>query len=199
MLRRLSALSAENELESVVFPDEIPFDSHWQFFLEHQTHPPRLRLGLTLLGPCDRSIRADVKFVFRTTNDHQVIKENLFTEHTFFLGKGEAISSFINDQISPKVVLDIDGDLYEEVMSQTRQGNPFNTDDCTVMASVRVLNEFEIQPKSKLLDPSRRFTVDWNLKNFHHIIEQIKQPRLPSNAFSLSSLRSNVEMCSSGE
>lgn len=149
--------------------------------MEHQTHPPRLRLGFALLAPRDRSIRADVKFLFLATNDGQVIKETLFTGHTFFLGKGEAISSFINDQISAKIVLDIEGDLYQEVMSQSKQGNPFHTDDCTIVVHVRFHNEFEIQPKGRTPEFFRRFTADWKLKKFHHIIEQINQARPPSN------------------
>ena len=179
-LRRLSAASVENELESLVFPQDESFDSHWQLYLEHQSHPPRIRIGLALLGPRDRCLRAEVKLILMTTHGGQVIKENLFHDQTFFLGKGEAISSFINEHISPKVFLDIDGDLYQDVMSNEKPENPLKTDDCTIMAYVRFHNELEIQPKSKAFDLSRRFTVDWKLMKFHQIIEQINQGRPPS-------------------
>ena len=180
LLRRLSAASAENELESLVFPQDESFESHWQFYLEHQSHPPRIRLGLALLAPRDRCLRADVKFTLMTTHGGQVIKESLFHEQTFFLGKGEANSSFINEHISPKVFLDIEGDLYQDVMSNAKSDNPLKTDDCTIVAHVRFLNELEIQPKTVAFDSSRRFTVDWKLTKFHQIIEQINQVRPPS-------------------
>ncbi|CAF3400601.1 unnamed protein product [Rotaria sp. Silwood1] len=179
LLRRLHSTSTENELESIIFPYDESFESHWQIYLEHQSHPPRIRIGLALLAPRDRCLRADIKLIFITTHGGQVIKESLFYDHAFFLAKGEPISSFINDHISPKVFLDIEGDLYEDVISKTKQGNPFNTDDCTIVAYVRFINEIEIQPKTKAFDFSRRFTVDWKLTKFLHIIEQINQTRPP--------------------
>ncbi|CAF0840410.1 unnamed protein product [Rotaria sordida] len=179
LLRRLHSTSTENELESIVFPYDESFESHWQLYLEHQSHPPRIRIGLALLAPRDRCLRADIKLTIITTHGGQVIKEALFYDHTFFLAKGESISSYINDHISPKIFLDIEGDLYEDVISKTKQGTPFNTDDCTIVAYVRFINELEIQPKTKAFDFSRRFTVDWKLTKFLHIIEQINQTRPP--------------------
>ena len=177
----MRSISAENELESIVFPYDESFESHWQLYLEHQTHPPRIRIGLVLLAPRDRCLRADIKLILITTHGGQIIKETLFYDHTFFLAKGDPISSFINDHISPKVFLDIEGDLYQDVISKTKQGNLLNTDDCTILAYVRFINELEIQPKTKAFDLSRRFTVDWKLTKFHQIIEQINQTRPPSN------------------
>ncbi len=179
----MNSVHTENELESIVFPCDEPFESHWQLYLEHQTHPPRIRIGLCLLAPRDRCLHADIKLTFITTHGGQVIKETIFYDHTFFLGKGEAISSFINEKISPKVFFDIERDLYRDVIAKTKQGSLVNTDDCTIVASVRFINELEIQPKTKAFDFSRRFTVDWKLKKFHHIIEQINQTRPPSNIF----------------
>jgi hypothetical protein len=179
LLRRLSSISRENELESLVFPSDESFESNWQLYLEHQSHPPRVRIGLVLLGPRDRTLHADIKLILITTHGGQVIKETLFYDHTFFLSKGEPISSFINEHISPKVFLDVEGDLYQDFMSNTKQGTPLNTDDCTILAYVRFINEFEIQPKTKAFDFSRRFTVDWKLTKFHQIIEQINQSRPP--------------------
>ena len=109
-----------------------------------------------------------------------MIKEGIFNDHTFFLAKGEPLSSFINEHISPKVFLDVEGDLYQEVMSKTKQDNPLHTNDCTIVAYVRFLNELEIQPKTKAFDFSRRFTVDWKITKFQQIIEQINQTRPPS-------------------
>lgn len=114
-----------------------------------------------------------------TTHGGQIIKENLFNNHRFFLIKGEAISSYINEHISPKVYLDIEDDLYENIMNSNQQGNLLNIDDCTIFAYVRLINEFEIVPKSKAFEFTRRFTVDWKLTKFKHIIEQINQSRPP--------------------
>jgi hypothetical protein len=111
-----------------------------------------------------------------------VIKETLFNDHTFFLSKGDPLSSFINEHISPKIFLDIEGDLYQDFISNTKQGTQLNTDECTIIAYVRFINELEIQPKTKAFDFSRRFTVDWKLTKFHQIIEQINQTRPPSNS-----------------
>lgn len=105
----------------------------------------------------------------------------MFYDHLFFLAKGDPITSFVNDHISSKVFIDIEGDLYQDVLSKTKQGNPLNTEDCTILAYVRFINELEIQPKTKAFDNSRRFTVDWKLTKFHQIIEQINQTRPPSN------------------
>jgi len=178
----LSSVNAENELESIVFPHDESFESNWQLYVEHQSHPPRIRIGLCLLGPRDRCLHADIKLILITTHGGQVIKEITFYDHTFFLAKGEPKSSFINEHISPKVFVDIEGDLYQDVISNTKQGNPLNTDDCTILAYVRFINELEIQPKTKAFDFSRRFTVDWKLIKFQHIIEQINQTRPPSNS-----------------
>jgi hypothetical protein len=177
----MCSINIENELESIVFPSDESFESQWQLYLEHQSHPPRIRIGLCLLSPRDRCLHADIKLILITTHGGQVIKEALINDHTFFLGKGDPISSFINEHISPKIFLDIEGDLYQEVISNTKQGNPFHNDDCTILAYVRFINELEIQPKTKAFDFSRRFTVDWKLTKFHQIIEQINQGRPPSN------------------
>lgn len=181
LLRRLTSSHTENELESLVFPHDESIESNWQLYLEHQSHPPRIRIGLCLLSPRDRCLHADVKLILITTHGGQVIKETIFYDHTFFLAKGDPLCSFINDQISPKVYVDIEGDLYQDVMSNTKQGNPLNADECTILAYVRFINELEIQPKTKAFDFSRRFTVDWKLTKFHQIIEQINQTRPPSN------------------
>ena len=181
LLRRLSSINAENELESLVFPSDESFESQWQLYLEHQSHPPRIRIGLCLLSPRDRCLHADIKLILITTHGGQVIKEALINDHTFFLAKGEPFSSFINEHISPKVYLDIEGDLYQEMISNSKPGNPLHTDDCTILAHVRFINELEIQPKTKAFDFSRRFTVDWKLSKFHQVIEQINQTRPPSN------------------
>lgn len=181
VLRRLNSINAENELESLIFPSNESFESHWQLYLEHQTHPPRIRFGLCLLSPRDRCLRADIKLILLTTHGGQVIKEKIFTDHLFFLSKGDPLCSFINEQISPKIYLDIDGDLYQDVLARAKQGTPLNTDDCTILAYVRFLNELDIQPKTKAFDFSRRFTVDWKLTKFQQIIEQINQTRPPSN------------------
>lgn len=181
VLRRLNSINAENELESLVFPSNESFESHWQLYLEHQTHPARIRFGLCFLSPRDRCFHADVKLILLTTHGGQVIKEKIFQDHLFFLSKGDPFSSFINEQISPKIYLDIEGDLYQDFLSRTKQGNPLNTDECTILAYVRFTNEFDIQPKTKAFDLSRRFTVDWKLTKFHQIIEQINQTRPPSN------------------
>lgn len=181
VLRRLNSINVENELESLVFPSNESFESHWQLYLEHQTHPPRIRFGLCLLSPRDRCLRADIKLILLTTHGGQVIKEKIFTDHLFFLSKGDPLCSFINEQISPKIYLDIDGDLYQDVLARAKQGTPLNTDDCTILAYVRFSNELDIQPKTKAFDFSRRFTVDWKLTKFQQIIEQINQTRPPSN------------------
>ncbi|CAF1229363.1 unnamed protein product [Rotaria magnacalcarata] len=179
LLRRLHLAGTENELESIVFPYDESFDSHWQFYLEHQSHPPRIRIGLVLLAPRDRCLRADIKLILITTHGGQVIKESTFYDHTFFLAKGEPTSSFINDHISSKLCFDIEGDLYQDVIAKSKQGTPMNTDDCTILAYVRFINEIEIQPKTKAFDFSRRYTADWKLTKFHQIIEQINQTRPP--------------------
>jgi hypothetical protein len=179
-LRHLTLTNVESELESVVFPYNESFESHWQLYFEHQAHPPRIRIGLCLLAPRGRCLHADIKLILITTHGGQVIKERLFSDHTLFLAKGEPLASFINEQISPKVFLDIEGDLYQDMISNTKPGNPFHTDDCTILAYVRFINELEIQPKTKAFDFSRRFTVDWKLTKFHQIIEQINQTRPPS-------------------
>jgi hypothetical protein len=178
----LSSINGENELESIVFPHDESFQSNWQLYLEHQSHPPRIRIGLCLLAPRDRCFHADIKLILITTHGGQVIKEITFYDHILFLAKGEPIVSFINEHISPKVFFDIEGDLYQDVISNKKQGNPLNTDDCTILAYVRFINELEIQPKTKAFDFSRRFTVDWKLTKFHHIIEQINQARPPSTS-----------------
>ena len=178
-------MNAENELESVIFPSDESFDSHWQIYIEHQSHPPRIRIGLALLAPRDRCLRADIKFILITTHGGQIIKEHLFYNHTFFLSKGEPISSYINEHISPKIFLDIEDELYQDVLNGTQQGNLFNTDDCTIIAYVRFINEFEIEPKTKAFDLSRRFTVDWKLTKFRHLIEQINQTRPPGKIFKM--------------
>jgi hypothetical protein len=175
----LSTNNAESELESTIFPYEESFDSHWQLFIEHQSHPPRIQIGLALLAPRDRCLRADIKLIFVTTHGGQIIKEHFFHNHTFFLAKGEAISSYINDHISPKIYLNIEDELYQDVVNGTQQGNLLNSDDCTIMGYVRFINEYEIEPKTKAYDFSRRFTVDWKLTKFRHIIEQINQSRPP--------------------
>ncbi|CAF2679342.1 unnamed protein product [Rotaria sp. Silwood2] len=178
-LRRLTSNTVENELESIVFPYDESYDSDWQLYIEHQSHPSRIRIGLTLLEPHDRCIHADIKLVFMTTHGDQIIKENFFHKHTFFLAKGEPITSYINEHISPKVFFDIEDDLYDNVINGTLNGNLFNTNDCTIIAYVRFINEFDIEPKPNAFDFSRRFTVDWKLIKFRHIIEQINQSRPP--------------------
>ena len=95
-----------------------------------------------------------------------------FNNHRFFLTKGQPISSHINEHISSKVFLDIED-----------EGNLFNTDDCTIFAYVKFINEFEIESKTKTFEFSRRFTIDWKLTKFKHIIEQINQSR-PSSKIS---------------
>jgi hypothetical protein len=45
-----------------------------------------------------------------------------------------------------------------------KKGNLFNTDDCTIFTYVKFINEFEIEPKTKTLEFSRSFIVDWKLK-----------------------------------
>ncbi len=177
--------NTENELESIIFPQDESFDSHWQLYIEHQSRPGRIRIGLALLAPHDRCIRADIKLIFVTTHGGQIIKEHLLHNHHFFLSKGEAISSYINEHISPKVFLDIEDDLYENVVNGSQQGNLFNTNDCTIFAYVRFINELEIEPKTKAFDFSRRFTVDWKLTRFRHIIEQINQSRPPGKIQSI--------------
>ncbi|CAF3780196.1 unnamed protein product, partial [Rotaria sordida] len=179
-LRRLNSNNAENELESIIFPYDESFNSDWQLYIEHQSHPSRIRIGLILLEPHDRCIHADIKLVLITTHDGQIIKENFFPKHTFFLAKGDPISSYINEHISPKVFFDIENNLYENVVNGIQNGNLLNTNDCTIIAYVRFINEFEIEPKPKVFDFSRRFTVDWKLIKFRHIIEQINQSRLPA-------------------
>ncbi|CAF1155361.1 unnamed protein product [Rotaria sordida] len=179
-LRRLNSNNAENELESIIFPYDESFNSDWQLYIEHQSHPSRIRIGLILLEPHDRCIHADIKLVLITTHDGQIIKENFFPKHTFFLAKGDPISSYINEHISPKVFFDIENNLYENVVNGIQNGNLLNTNDCTIIAYVRFINEFEIEPKPKVFDFSRRFTVDWKLIKFRYIIEQINQSRLPA-------------------
>jgi len=171
--------NAENPLESLIFPPEESFDSHWQLYIEHQSHPGRLRIGLVLLAPRDRCLRADIKLTVVTTQSGKIIKENLFHNHTFFLAKGEAISSCINEHISPKVFLDIEDNLYQNIVNNNQQGNFLNIDDCTIYANVKFLNEYAVEPKTKTFDFSRRFTVDWKLTKFPNIIEQINQSRPP--------------------
>lgn len=184
LVRRLSSINADNELESLVFPSDESFESQWQLYLEHQSHPPRIRIGLCLLSPRDRCLQADIKLILITTHGGQVIREGIFNDHTFFLAKGDPLSSFINQHISPKIYLDIEDDVYQDMMSNTKENNPLHTDDCTIMAYVRFINELDIQPRTKAFDSSRRFTVDWKLTKFHQIIEQINQSRPPSNDLS---------------
>ncbi len=185
-LRRLVCSNAENPLESLIFPSEQSFDSHWQLFLEHQSTPGRIRIGVALLAPRDRCLRADIKLILMTTHGEQTIKENLFQNHLFFLSKGEAISSCINEHISPKVYLDIEDDLYQSIMNSNQQGNLLNTDDCTIQAHVKFMNEYAVEPKTKTFDFSRRFTADWKLMRFKNIIEQINQSRPPGKTRFLS-------------
>lgn len=183
-LRRLqSNYNTDNQLESSIFPFDQSFDSYWQIFIEHQSHPGRIRIGLVLLSPYDHCLHADIKLIFVTTHGGQIIKEQLFHNHSFFLTKSEAISSYINEHISPKIYFDIEDDLYENLMNNNnnsnQQGNVLNIDDYTIYAYVRFINEFEIEPKSKAFEFSRRFTVDWKLTRFKHIVEQINQSRPP--------------------
>jgi hypothetical protein len=69
-------------------------------------------------------------------------------------------------------------------MYGTQQGNVLNTDDCTIIGYVRFINEYEIEPKSKAFDFSKRFTVDWKLTKFRRIIEQITQSRSTGKNYS---------------
>ena len=73
-LQSLRRLHTTNELESIIFP----FDSHWQLYIEHQSRPGRIRIGLVFLAPYDRCLRADIKLEFVTTHGGQIIKENVF-------------------------------------------------------------------------------------------------------------------------
>ncbi|CAF1612596.1 unnamed protein product [Rotaria sp. Silwood1] len=180
-LRRLSLNNRENELESILFPYDETFNSEWQLYIEHQLHPSRIRIGLMLLEPHDRCIHADIKLVLLTTNDNQIIKENFFSKHKFFLGKGESISSYINEHISPKIFFDIEDNIYENIVNGKQHGNLFNINDCTIIADVRFINEFDIEPKPKTFDFSRRFTVDWKLIKFRHIIVQMNQSKLATD------------------
>ncbi|CAF4515991.1 unnamed protein product, partial [Rotaria magnacalcarata] len=59
-LRRLSTNLAENELESFIFPQDEPFESEWQLFIEHQSNPSRIRMGLVLLEPHNKCLNADI-------------------------------------------------------------------------------------------------------------------------------------------
>ncbi len=183
LLRRLSSTNTENALESLIFPPDESFDSHWQLYIEHQSRPERIRIGLALLAPRNRCLRADIKLIFVTTHGGQIIKEYFIRNHTFFLAKGEAISSYINEHISPKVFLDIEDDLYQNVVNDSPQ---LSTDEYTIFAYVRFINEVEIEPKTKAFDFSRRFTVDWKLTTFRHIIEQINQSKLPGKILFLN-------------
>lgn len=172
----LRRLNHGGSLESVIFPSEDAFDSHWQLYIEHQSQPGQIRIGLALLAPRDRCFRGDIKVILATTHGEQTIKEYLFHNHTFFLSKGEAICSFINEHISPKICLDLTDDVYQTVMNGTEQ---LNTDECTIFIHMRFMNEYDIEPKVKTLDFSRRFTVDWKLSKFRSILEQIDQSRPP--------------------
>ena len=165
-------------VDSVIFPSEEPFDSHWQLYIEHQTQPGRLRIGLALLAPRDRCFRADIKVVLMATHGEQIIKEHLFHNHTFFLSKGEAICSYINEHISPKICLDLTEEIYQTVINGDKD---LNTDDCTIMIEMKFMNEYDVEPKIKTLDFSRQFTVDWKLTKFRSILEQIDQSRPPGN------------------
>ncbi|CAF0883263.1 unnamed protein product, partial [Didymodactylos carnosus] len=174
LLKRLR--NNENELESSVFPFDEMFESHWQMYLEHQSHPSRIRIGLAMLSPRDKSIRADVKLIIITTHGGQIIMEHIFYDHCFFLSQGESISSFISEEISPKVYLDITGELYKDILNDRQT---YNADEVTIIANVRFANEIEIQPKTKAHDFSRRFTTEWKLTKLRTIIEQINQSRPP--------------------
>ncbi|CAM4817749.1 unnamed protein product [Rotaria magnacalcarata] len=178
-LRRLSTNLAENELESFIFPQDEPFESEWQLFIEHQSNPSRIRMGLVLLEPHNKCLNADIKLVLTTTHGGQIVNEQFFPKHTFFLTKGEPISSFINEHISPKIFFDIEDELYENVMNGVQHGNLLNTNDCTIVVYVRFINEFEIEPKPKGYDLSKRFTATWKLTKFRRILEKINQARPP--------------------
>ena len=176
-LRRLNSNYGENQLESIIFPFDESFNSHWQLFIEHQTNPLRIRIGLILLAPCNRCIHADIKLTFSRIHDNRIIKENLFCNHRFFLAKGEPISSYINEHISPKVFVDIEDDLYQDVINGIQKGKLPNANDCMITADVTFINEFDIEPKPKGFDLSRHFIVNWKLVRFRHIIDQINQSR----------------------
>ncbi|CAF3564887.1 unnamed protein product [Rotaria socialis] len=178
-LRRLSTNHAENELESFIFPQDELLESEWQLFIEHKSNPSRIQIGLVLLEPHNKCLNADIKLVLTTTHGGQIIKEHFFPKHTFFLTKGEPISSFINDHISPKICFYIEDELYENVMNGVQQGSLLNTNDCTIVAYVRFINEFEIEPKPKGYDLSKRFTATWKLTKFRRILEKINQARPP--------------------
>lgn len=172
-------MNAENEIESLSFPSDETFESEWNFFVEHRAHPARIRIALALLSPRDQCLRADVKLSLVTTHGGKSIKEVQLNDHMFFLGKGDSTCSYINDRISPKVVLDLESDSYHEIMSTMREGNSSRTEDYTILANVRFLNEFEIQPRGKMIEFTRRFNADWKLNKFQRIIEEISQTRPP--------------------
>lgn len=178
-IQTLRKLIHGGTVDSMIFPSEEPFDSHWQLYIEHQTQPGRLRIGLALLAPRDRCFRADIKVVLMATRGEQIIKEYLFHNHTFFLNKGEAICSYINEQISPKICLDLTDEVYQTVINGDKD---LNTDDCTILIEMKFINEYDIEPKIKTWEFSRQFTVDWKLTKFRSILEQIDQSRPPSNS-----------------
>lgn len=164
-------------MESFIFPHDELFESEWQLFIEHYTNPPRIRIGLLLLEPRYRCLNADVKLVLTITENGQILKEHFFHKHTFFLTKGESISSFINEHISPKVFFDIEDELYENIINGVQKGNSLNTNECTVAAYVHFINEFDIEPKPKAIDLSRKFTASWSLTKFRRALEQINQAK----------------------
>jgi len=100
----------------------------------------------------NRCIRADIKILLVKTLNEQVVKEHLIENHLFFLSKGEALNSFITERISPKVYFDLD-DLIDIV-------------DCSMIVHVKFRNEYEIEPKMKRFDFSRKLTANWKLDEY---------------------------------